>query len=280
VSPDRPGRRAGRRRLRDNPPFTAAGLVWPWLTPWAAGAAQGEAEVIPADAPRFRLVAANALGPNRRPAEFAAAITAVATDVLVVVEASSGILDALEAAEVVRYHRHGLIEKRDRWGGCGIWSRHPMELVEAGDAGHAYIAARVRTPAGPVTVIAVHTIAPAKPGSGPSWEASFGALAEVLDRQEGPLVAAGDYNATLGHRPLVQLLARTGLRDAHTAAGRGLARSWPESRWLPRLGLLDRMLLSDELAVAAIEERPMPGSDHLAIVADLAVTPGELAAPG
>ena len=269
-------------RIVDHPPFTAAALLWPWLTPWAIKAATARTDVVPPGAQPFRLVSANALGPNKRPTDFAAAATAVDTDVLLVVEASDRILDALEAAEVHRFHQHGLIEKRPRWSGCGIWSRHPVELIEIGDAGHAYMAARVHLPAGAVTVVAVHTWAPAKPRSGAKWLASFEALGELLGRLEGPVVAAGDYNATMGHRPLRSLLERTGMRDAHTVAGRGLARSWPQVRVpvVPAVSLIDRVLLSDEVTVRSIAERSMPGSDHRAIVADLALSPSEPVRPG
>jgi endonuclease/exonuclease/phosphatase (EEP) superfamily protein YafD len=252
------------------------GIAWPWLAPWAIPRARGKREAVPDGARPFTVVSANALGPNRRATEFAAQITAVDTDVLVVVEASEGILDALDDVEVHRYHRHGFIEKRHRWGGCGIWSNHPMALVETGDAGYAYIAARVELPEGPVTVVAVHTVAPAKPGTRAPWRASFDALAEVVGRLEGPVIAAGDYNATMGHPPLPELLARTGLRDAHTAAGRGLARSWPAMRWFPPIGLIDRVLVSSGVSVVSIEERSMPGTDHLAVVSSLALDPGRL----
>lgn len=268
------------RALVGEPPVTALGLLWPWLAPWSIRSARGRAENVPAGAAPFRVVAANALGPNRRPAEFASTIAAVETDVLIVVEASATILDALEAAEVARYHQHGLIEARPRWGGCGVWSRHPTELLEVGDAGHAYLAARVHLPAGALTVVAVHTWAPFRFGTGRRWRESFDALSDVCRRIDGPLVAAGDYNATLGHAPLRRFIETTGLRDAHTAAGRGLARSWPQSRFLPAVGLIDRVLVSDDIAVAAIAEQPMPGSDHRAVIANLAVNPSPAGPPG
>jgi endonuclease/exonuclease/phosphatase (EEP) superfamily protein YafD len=241
------------------------------VAPWAIRRARGRAEAVPEGARPFRLVSANALGPNRRAASFAEELTAIDTDVLVVVEASQRILGALDDVEVHRYHRHGFVEQRRGWGGCGIWSDHPMELLEAGDAGYAYIAARVELPAGPVTVVAVHTIAPSKPGTAQPWRASFDRLAEVVGRYDGPVVAAGDYNATLGHGPLRRFLADTGMRDAHTAAGRGLARSWPAASRMPPLGLLDRVLISPEVAVVDIAERTLPGSDHRAIVSTLAL---------
>lgn len=264
-------------RLVDNPPFTAAGLVWPWLTPWRVASARGTVEPIPAEATAsFRLVSVNALGPNRHPEKFAAQAAALDTDVLIVVEASGTILDHLEAAELPRTHRHGLVERRPRWGGCGIWSRHPMETLEVGDAGHAYIAARVDlpAPAGPVAVVAVHTYAPAKPKSGPKWAASFDVLAGVIGRLQAEglrVVAAGDWNATLGHRPLRQLLSQQRLRDAHTITGRGLAVSWPQAWFVPAISLIDRVLVSDGVWVRSVREQAMAGSDHRALLAELAI---------
>jgi endonuclease/exonuclease/phosphatase family metal-dependent hydrolase len=263
--------------LRDNPPFTAAGLVWPWLTPWqVASARRAATELVPAGATPFRLVSANALGPNKLAVEFAAEAVAIDTDVLIVVEASAAILDALEAAEVSRFHQHGIIEKRRRWSGCGIWSRHPIEVVEVGDAGHAYIAATVSLPGGPVTVVAVHTWAPAKPRGGVRWLQSFAVLDDLIGRllADGHrVVAAGDYNATMGHRPLRRLLSQRNLRDAHDVTGRGLAHSWPETWWFPAVALIDRVLVSDGIAVRSVAEQAMAGSDHRALVADLLVSP-------
>jgi endonuclease/exonuclease/phosphatase (EEP) superfamily protein YafD len=258
-------------RLRAVPPFTALGVLWPAANPWARAAAAGVAEPVPDGARSFRLVSSNALGNNKQAAAYASTITAIATDVLIVVEASDLILDALDRTEVSTYHRHGHVEKRDRGGGCGIWTDHHMEVLETGDAGYAYIAARVSLPAGDVTFIAVHTVAPTVPGAGKAWQLSFDELADVVARVPGPVVAAGDYNATMGHPPLPAFLARTGMTDAHTRAGRGLARSWPSSRVLPPLGLLDRVLITPDISVVAIDEREVPGSDHLTVVSELAL---------
>ena len=270
-----------RRRLVDGPPLSALGLVWPWVAPWRILAARGRAEAEPGG-PRFTVLSSNALGKNPRATDYAATVAAIEADVIVVVEASDRILDALEAAEIQRHHGPGVVERGPRYDGAGIWSTHPVERLEAGDIcdrGHAYLAVRVHLPQGPVDVLAVHTYAPVHRGTGRLWRQSFDTLAEVVKRLDGPVVAAGDWNATLGHRPLRDFLQRTGLRDAHTAAGRGLARSWPVWQRMGPVGLIDRAAVSDELGVAAVEERRLPGSDHLAVLTTLAVRPRAAAAP-
>lgn len=266
------------RRAIDGPPFTAVGLLWPWSAPWRVRSAGGRPEAVPDGAPTFTLLSANALGRNKRATDFAAAVAAVEADVVLVVEASDLVLDALEAAEIEHHHGRGVVERRPLWSGCGVWSRHPTERLGGGDAGHAFVAVRVQLPSGPVDVLALHTWAPVRRGSGRRWRESFDRLAEVVQRLDGPVVAAGDYNATLGHHPLRRFLARTGLRDAHTAAGRGRARSWPVSKRLPLLGLIDRVAVPDELAVRSIDEVRLPGSDHLAVLTTLAVKPTSPAA--
>ena len=265
-----------RRRIVDGPPLSALGLVWPFVAPWRILAARGRAEPVP-DGPTFTLLSTNALGKNPRATDYAATVAAHDADVVVVVEASDRILDALDAAEIQHHHGPGLVERRSRYGGCGVWSKHPVERIEAGDVcaqGHAYLAARVSLPGGPVDVLAVHTYAPVLRGTGPLWRESFATLEGVVDRLQAPIVAAGDYNATLGPHPYRAFLARTGLRDAHTAAGRGLARSFPTvPGWLPLLGLIDRVAISPELAVASVREVALPGSDHLAVLSTLVVRP-------
>jgi endonuclease/exonuclease/phosphatase (EEP) superfamily protein YafD len=261
------------RRAIDGPPLSALGLVWPWIAPWRVRSAAGRPEPVP-DGPSFTLLSSNALGRNKRAADYAAAVAAFDADVVLVVEASDLVLDALGAAEVEHHHGPGLIERRPRYGGVGIWSSHPIERLETGDLndrGYAYVAARVQLPDGPVDVVAVHTFAPARRGSGRRWRQSFDTLEGVVGRLRGPVVAAGDYNATLGHQPMRRFLAGTGLRDAHTAAGRGLARTFPVSRQLPLLGLIDRVAISDDVAVRSIAEVELPGSDHLGVITDLVV---------
>ena len=88
-----------------------------------------------------------------------------------------------------------------------------------------------------------------------------------------PLVVAGDLNADRDHA-LFRGLLDTGLWDAHDSVGRGLARTWPSA--LPLLHL-DHVLVRDgqggQLVVTAVREERVPGSDHRAVVTDLAVLP-------
>lgn len=187
-------------------------------------------------------------------------------DVLCVVELTPAIHAALQVAEGARLPEHSCAEVRNGSGGTGLWSRWPLEDARVVDVGYAIVAARVR--ALRATVAAVHAVAPARPRYTPSWWQAFDAVHELAGQAGGPFVAAGDWNATMGHGPLRELVAAGRVRDAHVDAGRPYARTWPST--LPT-ALLDRVLVSPRIAVRSIREHRLPGTDHHAVAADLTV---------
>jgi endonuclease/exonuclease/phosphatase (EEP) superfamily protein YafD len=85
---------------------------------------------------------------------------------------------------------------------------------------------------------------------------------------DGPVILAGDFNATRQHQALRELL-ETGFTDAHLATGRGWAATWPVGRRLPPFALIDHVLVSPDLAVASVDEVAISGSDHRAVVATI-----------
>lgn len=90
---------------------------------------------------------------------------------------------------------------------------------------------------------------------------------------ETPIIP-GDLNA-YRHLPWFDSLLGAGYRDAAKGRGRGrgLSRTWPQA--FPLLAL-DHVLVRDgpgaRLLVLEQREAGLPGSDHLAVVADLGVT--------
>jgi endonuclease/exonuclease/phosphatase family metal-dependent hydrolase len=88
------------------------------------------------------------------------------------------------------------------------------------------------------------------------------------------VVVAGDLNADRDHAAFRGLLD-AGLTDVHDALGRGLARTFPDG--MPVLQL-DHVLVRDgaggRLTPLEVREVQVPGSDHLGVLADLAVQPG------
>jgi endonuclease/exonuclease/phosphatase (EEP) superfamily protein YafD len=114
----------------------------------------------------------------------------------------------------------------------------------------------------------VHAFPPV-PGRLRQWRTSFHELTRWVHRTRGPVVLAGDFNASVDHPGMRELLAG-GLRDAHEAAGAGRPPTWPHGRWVPAFVQLDHVLVRG-VDVDSADETRIPGTDHDAVVVDLVV---------
>lgn len=219
------------------------------------------------------VVAANVLRENGERAVAARALGALDTDVLIVEELTPSMLDALHDQGVLARYPYASAQPSavDTFG-IGFFSRYPLHDPHLFDlAGFDALRADVILPGGAVTVIAVHTLQPLAGLSTLRRQLrQLGTIADEVARSGGRLVIAGDLNATRQHAAYRDLLDH-GLRDAHAERGRGRARSWPTGRVLPPFALLDHVLVSDEVAVLDAGTAPIPGSDHRAVTAQLAV---------
>lgn len=169
---------------------------------------------------------------------------------------------------------HRFEAPEDGFFGSGAYSRHPLIAGDDRPLGGRHMGVVLLDVGGRrVTVVSVHTQAPIHRRDIEPWRSGFTHLAAlaVAVNAGGPVILAGDWNATTGHRPLRRLLRTADLLDAHLAVGRGRARTWPAGGRLPPLLLLDRVLVGGGVAVRAVGEHRVPGSDHLAVVADLTV---------
>ena len=129
---------------------------------------------------------------------------------------------------------------------------------------------RLAVDGGPdIEVTAVHSAPPASsPSAVRAWTED---LAALPDPEPGVLrVLAGDFNATLDHADLRAVLRR-GYADAARAVGGALAWTWRPLRLrFPRLAL-DHVLVDPRIAVASVDLTTVAGSDHRAVVAELAL---------
>jgi endonuclease/exonuclease/phosphatase (EEP) superfamily protein YafD len=102
------------------------------------------------------------------------------------------------------------------------------------------------------------------------WAREQKALDAWLDPLADPVVAAGDFNATLDQAPLRDLLAH-GYADAAEQSGVFWRPTWPYDRIGPPLIAIDHVLsrggpVADQLAVETV-----PGTDHGALIVRLQV---------
>lgn len=217
-------------------------------------------------APRLRVVTANLYVLNPEPEAAGRALLDLRPDVLVVPELSAQGLAGLEAAGLLAALPHSVVRLGPREETVGLFSRLPLQDVTLRSAGGRELPRASVTVGGrEVRLLPAHPLPPVSVLHG-LWRASLADLAQAVREVSSPLVVAGDLNADRDHAVFRDLLD-AGLRDAHDARGRGLARTWPASR--PVLHL-DHVLVRG-LTVLDVREAAVPGSDHKAVVADLAV---------
>lgn len=154
--------------------------------------------------------------------------------------------------------------------GTGIYSTLPLtELEEGQDFGFRMPRARAELPGGKdLRIVAVHPYTPTRNGID-KWEA---ALADMPATGRGaPWLLVGDFNATLDHSALRDVLSR-GYRDAGAVAGKGLEPTWPTGRWADLPGVtIDHILFDRHLDVVEYSVEALPNTDHHPVYALLAL---------
>lgn len=233
--------------------------------------AVGAAAAPPGGGTALRVVTANLYVLNPEVPEAGRVLRALRPDVLVVPELSFEGLTGLRASGLLDDLPHAVVRLGPREETVGLFSRLPLQDVTTRAAGGRELPRATVTAGGvQVRLLAAHPLPPISVFEG-LWRASLRDLAAEAAQVDLPVVVAGDLNADREHGAFRTLLD-TGLRDAHDVVGRGLARTWPAG--LPVLHL-DHVLVRDgaggRLGVRAVREVPVPGSDHLAVVADLVV---------
>jgi len=221
---------------------------------------------------RFRLFSANVLFTNTDLDGIAAEVAAAEPDVVVLQEVSPPTLASLgRAGTLDRFPYRSLTARPDPLG-AAILSRFPLDDVEACNVGGMpMVRATVTIGEHRVRIYNVHTRAPFGPGGLPLWTTQLEALAAIVRAETGPLILAGDFNASAGHRPFRAVLG-AGVRDAHMACRRWWVTTWPsDMRLAPPFARIDHVLVSPHLAVRHVAEGQGRGSDHRPVIADLAV---------
>ncbi|WP_327089615.1 endonuclease/exonuclease/phosphatase family protein [Nonomuraea sp. NBC_01738] len=191
-------------------------------------------------------------------------------DVLSTQELTPGAVEAMDEAGLKELMPHRVLE--DEWsaGGSGLYSRHPLKPLwdVVPPLGHKMPGAIISLPGGrPIEVIDVHPYPPLGPQV-INWNAAMDAFPSAGG--ETIRVLAGDFNASLDHAALRRLLGR-GYKDAADQVGAGLIPTWPANKRIPPIITIDHVLVDERVAVKRVSVHTVPGTDHRAVFAELAV---------
>lgn len=227
---------------------------------------------MPKGAVGLRIVTANTLLDNDDVPSMAAELLRLRPDVLLLQEITPWNLIELKGTGLFDDFPYQLFDPREGALGSIILSRFPLRDAKAFYiAGRPMTMADVITDAGPVRVINVHAVAPLAGEQIEVWQAQLGELARLRPPGGGHLVLAGDFNASRQNPPFAAML-HAGLRDAFVEAGRGVGNTWPGNLYaIPALMRIDHILVSERVVVTGSRRSPITGSDHHALIADLAL---------
>jgi endonuclease/exonuclease/phosphatase (EEP) superfamily protein YafD len=246
--------------------LTIAGIAvrWRWYVRGRADVGVG-----------IRVVSAN-LRYGRADADAVVRLAKAHADILAVQELTPQKADQISAAGMDGVLAHRYLRTREGPAGVGIWSRYPLTPgTDYEEFWLGMITARVSIPGLPsdVTVATTHLSAP-WPDPIQGWRddlSRLGAtLGEIAASAPGPVILAGDLNATPDVLEFRRLL-RDGYRDAAEQAGAGLTRTHPADIVLPPVFAVDHILLRGGTAIS-VRTVPVAGSDHRALLADIAFT--------
>jgi endonuclease/exonuclease/phosphatase (EEP) superfamily protein YafD len=219
------------------------------------------------DDPVFRLLSFNVWFRNPDMATTAAYIEQSRADAVVLLELTPSQAETLRP--LLPSYPHYYIEPSRM--GAAVFTRWPVLAAESLQlAKEGAIAARVQVDwrGSPVTVLGVHLNWPLGPRNSKFRNEELAGVVAFSKAQREPLIVAGDFNLTPWSEYFGDALEESGLHDS--ARGFGLARSWPAQFAL--LGIrIDHCLLSRHWNSVRVETGPWLGSDHLPVVADLAL---------
>lgn len=230
--------------------------AWPqWFPPRAE----------PVGAARLTIYSANLWAPNQDVEAMARSIRHADADVLVLVEFGAAPAAAIERLLSDYPYRVASVPDVGRKGvsQAVIASRLPLEPIPRG--GQPMAAARVATPLGPLTVGAAHLTRP-----WPfyvQWEQvrQVEYITEWADKQDGPLVIAGDFNSVSSAR-----IGRKTQADVAVAAAPGWPGTWPSFAPAPFRMTIDQVYVSQDLTVTRRRLGRANGSDHSPVIVELA----------
>ncbi|MBO9520042.1 MAG: endonuclease/exonuclease/phosphatase family protein [Nocardioidaceae bacterium] len=190
---------------------------------------------------------------------------------LVLEEVTPPARERLRAAGLDQVLPHVAGQARTGVSGTMVFSSYELGVATAVPVRNGAWQVEVRSPR-PFTLFAVHTSQPLDYAV--RWHHDWDAIHRAVRAASGPRLVVGDFNATLDHGPVRDLLG-AGFRDAARAGNAGWQPTWPSHsgyKWLPGgfpLIAIDHVLVTEGFGVISARTAVVEGTDHRALVAQV-----------
>jgi len=212
----------------------------------------------------WRLLQLNVHTGHREPQRVLAYLRKVDADIVVLEEVNADWLLRLEPFLAAYPHR--FVEPEEDNFGLVVASRVPVTsgAVEwIGEVQVPSVIAELDCAGQPLHLVATHPLPPIGTLYTRLRNDQLARLAERIAAMRGPVLLAGDLNATSWSAAFRRLVAKTGLRDSRL--GFGVQPSWPA--FCPPLWVaIDHVLATPEVVVLDRQVGPSVGSDHLPVL--------------
>jgi endonuclease/exonuclease/phosphatase (EEP) superfamily protein YafD len=200
---------------------------------------------------------------------------------LTVQEHSQALEDRLSAEGLDTLLPHRISDPTDDGAGSAVYSSYPLDLVGIlPDTPFRMPTVRLTAVSGGsaavLEVTNVHALPPVDVRVD-QWRSDLAAVGRLAGRP-GNRLLIGDFNATYDHGEFRALLGAAAdgaeLVDVAMASGSRLVPTWPmEGPRLPGIAI-DHLVTTPQVASTGYQVRRVPGTDHAAVLATLAVPAG------
>ncbi|KAA0917411.1 endonuclease/exonuclease/phosphatase family protein [Dietzia sp. ANT_WB102] len=201
------------------------------------------------------------------PHDVVRAVRTSGVDLLMTVETTSEAADALRTAGLTGLLPHEAAATAPTTHGVAVWSRFPLSPPErVSGFSRGLVRTEMAGPGGPVTVVAVHPVAPLFDTPAAVEEAER--LRWYLGSLPGPapVVVGGDFNATWDHVRFRDLRS-LGYTDSVAGGSDGWVPTWPAGRRIPPLIGIDHVLARGAVTVGETDTVEVGRTDHLGVLA-------------
>jgi len=240
---------------------------------WASGPYVGQSTASAKQGVAFTVMSSNLSFGDANPSRVVEVAVKNHTDVLVLTEITPSALNRMRAAGLVQAFPYAQGETAEGVGGTMVFSTYELGQSEALDTTFGGLQTTVALPDESITLIAVHPHPPTADAR--EWRADNAIVRRTAATADGPVVLAGDFNATVDHKPMRELQGR-GFADAADVANSGWQPTWPAAGEISLLGFsvpsmlaIDHVLVTQEFIAADTSSVTIQGTDHRALLATL-----------